>query len=102
MIKIKGLSFKKQIRTGMYSSFEPDLTDIKFNKKVIGHISQSRLSSDFKVSLAVVKEKTESDPAGFRWIVFKKAFSKEPEAREFIASNWNIINERYRLYSLDH
>ena len=83
------ITFKKDSpATGLSSvgSPNPD-TNIKVDKLVVGTIAAPNWQTKdnlWSVRLTVAKEKTEDDPAPFRWITMKKRFASEPEAREFV------------------
>ena len=77
------ITFKKTIHTGKYKSFALDSTDMKLNKKVFGGIFETK-NSQFKIQIALKKEKTEKDPASFKWVYVKETFATEDDAREYI------------------
>ena len=91
------ITFKKDAPATGLATGRPD-TKIKVDKLVVGYIAApSWRTKDnlWSIHLAVVKEKTEDDPAPFRWIVVKKRFSSEPEAREFVKGHLSsIVGER--------
>ena len=94
-------TFKKAIHTGKYRSFALDRTDIKLNKKEVGHISESKNDYKYNISFAIKKEKTKVDPAPFKWITLKKKADSEPEARNFIKKNEEEIQKKYDLYQFE-
>uniref|UniRef100_A0A6M3L0A0 Uncharacterized protein n=1 Tax=viral metagenome TaxID=1070528 RepID=A0A6M3L0A0_9ZZZZ len=93
-------TFKKQKKEGRYKSFQKDFTDIKLKKKAVGYIAQEETFS-YRVSFAIKKEKTKSDPAPFKWITFKKRFKTEKRARKFANKNFNEIIEKFDLHKFE-
>jgi len=94
-------TFKKDVPTGRYKSFDLKYTDIKLGGKQVGHIKESRDSRDYSISFAIKKEKTEKDPAPFKWVYLKARFKTEPEARVFVKRHEEQIQERYNLYQFE-
>jgi len=95
-------TFKKTIHEGRYRSFELDHTTIKLNKKEVGYISKSRENSQYTVYFAIKKEKTEKEPASFKWIHLKKRFDSEQSAREKIKKLENKIQIELNLYQFEN
>jgi len=95
-------TFKKTIHEGRYRSFEQDHTTIKLNKKEVGYIQQERETGLYRISLAIKREKTEENPAPFRWIHLKKKCNSEKEARELIKKGETEIQRIYDLYQFDN
>jgi len=93
-------AFKKMKKEGRFRSFQKDVTDIKINKKVVGHITEN---DDFlySVSFSVKKQPTKSDPATFKWVVLKKKFESEKEARDYIQNCIERIVSQLDIYSHD-
>lgn len=94
-------TFKINKSTGQYRSFYPDNVDIKLNKKLVGHIGTKNLSGPWQVSLAIKKEKTNGDPADFKWIYLKKEYSSINEAKEMLIRNTEAIIQKFDLYEFD-
>jgi len=94
-INMKKFTFKKHKKEGRFRSFEKDWSDIKLTGKVVGHITEN------KISFAVKKEKTEKDPAPFKWIRLKRLFKNEQDARDLIKRFEKEIQEGYDLYLFD-
>ena len=93
MAKKQKFTFKKQPReTGLASVGNPHPdTDIKHNKKLVGYISSPNWSSPdnkWRIRLTVKKSEPDDNPnCDWKWIVLKKTFDTEPEAREFLNAN---------------
>ena len=98
-------TFKKVPRVGRYRSFELDQTMIKIKKKEVGYLQETRTFSEdgrnWAIRLAVKKEKTSNDPAGFRWITLKYKPKSEEEGREFLKKYFKEITEKYDLYRFE-
>ena len=94
-INMKKFTFKKQKKEGRFRSFQPDFTDIKLSGKVVGHITKC------KVSFAIKKERTEKDPAPFKWVRLKKVFENEQAARDLVKLLEKEIQKKYDLYLFD-
>jgi len=94
---IKKFTFKKSIKEGQYRSFQKDNTDIKLEKKVVGRIYENEQGTYF-ISFAVKKERTEQDPAPFRWIRLGKVSKTEDEARETVKLFYKEIQKKYDLF----
>lgn len=94
-------TFKKEIPTGRYSSFELEKHDIKLNKKVIGTINKSQKDGLFSISLAIKKEVMKENPAPFKWITLKGRFDTAEEARQLLLKNTDLIVQKYDLYSFE-
>jgi len=97
---MKKFTFKKTIHEGQYGAFQKDHTEIKLNKKEVGYISEIDYS-DYRVSFAVKKEKTEKGSAPFKWFRVKWHFDSEKEARKYIKENNNRIQEKLNLHYFD-
>jgi len=74
-------TFEKAICTDIDKLFGLDWTDIKFNKKQVGCISELR-DGKYLIRFAIKKEKTKEDSASFMWITLKRKFNSEQEARD--------------------
>ena len=97
---MKKFTFKKTIHEGRYQSFQKDHTIIKLNKKEVGYISEIEYNK-YKVYFALKKERTEIDPAPFRWVSIKKHFNSENEARKHIKENNDAIQSKLNLHYFD-
>jgi hypothetical protein len=96
------LTFKKHIHTGQWKYFALDTTDIKYQKKLIGHIHERKNEKErYQINLMVKKEIIKEDPAPFKWITLKRKFSEEKEAREWIKNMEKAIFKKYNLYQLE-
>ena len=85
-------TFKKQPKeTGLRAVGTPyPDTDIKVNKKAVGYISAPNWQTKtiaWKIRLAVKKEITTDDPAGFKWVHISRSFGSEGDARQWIKDN---------------
>jgi hypothetical protein len=108
---MKKFTFCQYRPTGKWASFESESHDIKLDKLVVGHIQQmvgssarpvnAELDGKFKVSLAVKKERTEDNPAPFKWVYLKKNFDDAATAKEFLNSNVAKILEMFDLYKFE-
>lgn len=99
-----GLTFKKHLRSGRYSSFDAEWIDIKHNKKVVGHISgPSWKTEDNKwgITFARPTDKTEAKPAGWGWFNVTTRFEDEAAARKWIKDNTTTILSRPLHYFED-
>ena len=96
-------TFKKAERpTGLSAIGSPHpWTKIKVDKLVVGDIvppTWQTKTNQWKVMLAISKEKTEADPASFRWITLKRRFDSKPEARKiFKEGNVQVMLENLGL-----
>jgi hypothetical protein len=71
-------TFKMHRETGLRAvAYRPN-SDIKIKGVVVGSIREGT------IRLMVKRERTEDDPAVFRWVTLKKRFSSDAEAREFL------------------
>jgi hypothetical protein len=91
------ISFKKHKHEGRYRSFEKDFSDIKLDKKVIGHIQEVNWNI-YQIGFAKIKEKTNDDPAPFKWVWIKQKFNSEKEARMWVNANFEAVKEQINLY----
>lgn len=96
-----GITFKKYVPQGQFRSFEQKRTTIKLDKREVGSITEVRDGSGWKVSIAVKREATKSEPAPFKYITFTRTFANEEEARVFITRDWAKIAERYDVYQFE-
>ena len=92
-------TFRKVPKTGRYSSFDLNETEIKLNKMLVGRIYKIRDTSKYRISFVVKKEPTRKDLAKFKWITLKKICDTEPEARDFVKKHEKEIQEKYNLHS---
>jgi hypothetical protein len=79
-------TFKKQPKeTGLSSVGNPyPNTDIKYNKKVVGHIvAPNWMSKDDVWKIRFMQK----DEKNWHWITIQQQFGSEPEAREWIRAN---------------
>jgi hypothetical protein len=95
---IGNFTFKKVILTGRYRSFEAESHDIKLKRRLVGHIKLAPDAGQFKIMLAVKKERTEESPCNFKWITFKARFNSAEEARQWLKARNSILQEKYDLY----
>ena len=99
---MKKFTFKKSVPEGRYRSFELGSTDIKLSKKIVGMINERRLDYKWTISFAVKNEKTEQDPAGFKWKRLVVPFDSEKEARKFIQEKTEEIIAKFDLHSFEN
>lgn len=106
--KIAGnISFKKDIDTGKYRSFEPESHVIKIGGKEVGSISEiSNMgrrvddeSGKFAVRIMVKKEVTSNDKSPFKWQTFKKKFDTANDAKTWLKDNIEHI-KKIDLYQM--
>jgi len=99
------LSFKKQPReTGLRAVAEvAPSTTIKADGKACGEIRAPHYSDDSNLwSVGVtVKADTGNPNCDWKWIFFKKKFASEPEAREFVKTRWQAIQELHTLHLME-
>jgi len=86
MAKAEKFTYKKQpAGRGLVSVGNPhSTTEIKHNKKVVGHITGPNWQSPdnlWRVRLVVLDEK---EHCIWKWVTLKKTFSTEPDARVFL------------------
>jgi hypothetical protein len=94
-------TYKKDIPTGRFRSFELEHHDIKLKKKVIGHIYEDRECHKFHIQIAVNKKDiiTSTNPnCTWKWVFLKKEFSSANEAREFLDNKCESICSTFDLY----
>lgn len=92
-------TFKKDIPTGRYASFEAESHEIKLKRKVVGSIAEIRTigrSSDpdegkFAIRLAVKVTPSEEKPAPFKWITLKYRAEDALEAKKLLNDNFEAI-----------
>ena len=97
---MKKFTFKKTIPEGRYRSFERDHTKIKLNKNEVGYITEIEYNM-YKVYFAVKKEKTEKNPASFKWTYITKIFNSEKQAREYVRERNDIIQRALDLHQFE-
>lgn len=98
-------TFKKNIPTGKYKSFETESHEIKIKRKLVGHINQpSHFSNeeDFYVMFSIKKEATKNSPASFKWITLKRRFKTADEAKTFLNKNFERLTKQFDLYYFDN
>ena len=105
-ITVLKFTFKKQPKeTGLRAVGTPyPDTDIKVNKKAVGYISAPNWQTKtiaWKIRLAVKKEITTDDPAGFKWVSAKKVFGSEADARQWIKENTEELSNLDLYYFED-
>jgi hypothetical protein len=71
-------TFKMHRETGLRAVAYRPSSDIKIKGVVVGSIREG------VIRLMVKRERTEDDPARFRWVTLKKRFADDAEAREFL------------------
>lgn len=86
-------TFKKNIPTGQWRSFEPESHLIKFNKKECGSIFSTG-DGMFKVSLAVKCQA----PPGWKNTTFLKRQATVIEAKEWLNDHINDILTAYTVH----
>lgn len=90
-------TFKKQIATGRYRSFEKDQTEIKLNKKMCGLIDETE-NGKYRMSFMVLKDKPDNNPnCEWKWVRVKPLFNSEEEARQWVTKLSPQI-QRWNLY----
>lgn len=106
MAEIK-ITFKKYNHTGRYASFEPDTWDIKYKRKVFGHISEAgyhrnvAFNERYSVSISVYKtaEELQVDSAcDWKWLKFKQKFASGEDAKAWIQQNAAKIFEQFNIH----
>ncbi len=102
-MKQKQFTFKKEIKSGPWRSFQKDETYIKLNGEEIGVIHEIT-STDWVVRFQVMKvnwTKTPQDPCPWKWISLKKHCSSEQEAREMALKVQAQIMRDFKLKEPD-
>jgi hypothetical protein len=95
-------TFKEHKSEGKYRSFYPSWWDIKLQKKVCGGIYVlNSLDRTYEVQFMVKKERTEKDPAPFKWVTLKEKFSDISEAKEFLKEHTKEITTKFDLHFLE-
>jgi len=97
------LSFKKGERaTGLTRIAYPNpITAILGDGRQVGSIHPPHFRDSnrtWAVTFYVKKEPSIAEPASFQNTQMKKRFETEPEARIWIRTNWNLIQQRFDLY----
>lgn len=91
-------TFKRhKLEAGLASVGRPyPYVDIKLSGKIVGGIQPpTRFGADtFRVMFMIVSEK---EKCGWAWAILKAHFESEQEAREFVSTNSERIQARYRL-----
>lgn len=100
------VTFKKGKRkTGLAAvgAHDPP-TDIKINKRIVGHIefpNRHTESKIIKVHLTVKKQQPDSNPnCDWKWIALKAGFHTEQEARTFVKREILTIAKNNLLHVL--
>lgn len=99
-------TFKKQpAETGLRAVGNPyQSTDIKVNKKIVGHIAAPNWRSKdyvWKIRFAVKREPTSDNPCRFKRISFKKTFDEESDARQWIKDHAEGLSDLDLYYFED-
>lgn len=94
-------TFRKVPRTGRFRTFDRRQTEIKLKKKVVGSLVEDRHNDHWWIRFAVKRERTEKDPAPFRWVTLKHRPRSEELGRGFILKFNDEIQEKYDLHSFD-
>lgn len=55
----------------------------------------------WRVGLMVKKESTKESPCGWKWVIFKKEFETEEEARSLVKKDWEKLLEKFDLYEME-
>lgn len=92
------ITFKRNKPEGRYRSFFNSQTDVKLNKKIVGSINEGDGFNNWRVSLVV---KDEEQQCGWRFAKLKKIFESEEEAREWLKANFEMLQEKLNVMSID-
>jgi hypothetical protein len=100
-IKEMAFTFKTTKSTGRFRSFNPDLHEIKLNKKVVGSISDSE---PYKISLMVKKVVSEGTVdnnvnCGWTMIRFKHESATLKEAQAWLNEKFDLIIKQNDIYT---
>ena len=90
-------TFKTIPATGRYRSFYPDEHQIKFKKKVCGHISDG---VPYKIKLQIIKKDINEDKhpnCPWKFIVLKHESKTLQEAKDFLNANIDEIIKTHNL-----
>ena len=98
---MKKFTFRRIPRTGSFRSFEPKSTAIKLSGKVVGYIHEQKDSNFWRIRLAVKREKTERNPAPFRWVTLVGVYEDEESAREMLRELYDKIQMKYDLHRFE-
>jgi hypothetical protein len=97
------VTFKKQPKmTGIAAIGYPyQSVDIKLNGKIFGIINSPNwqtIDNTWSVGIMVYKTEPDKNPnCDWKWLYFSKKFNTEDEAREFVESNIEEMNKKYKL-----
>jgi hypothetical protein len=102
-------TFKKNVSTGRYASFEAESHDIKLKRKVVGSIAEFRIlgrrsdpdEGKFLIRLAVKRDRTKENPVPFKWITLKHRVEDVLEAKKLLNDNFEAIVAKYDLHSFE-
>ncbi len=97
---MKKFTFKTTKATGPYSSFHPDVHEIKLNKKVVGLITYG---APHIIRFMVNKDTLSEDGnpnCPWKWIQMKMRFSSLDEAKKWIRDNNDKIQQTFNLHSV--
>lgn len=106
-------SFKKDIPSGRYRSFEAQNNyDIRLNKKVVGAIMQIRTigpnkdedEGKFLLRLMVNKKDPMEDRnpnCVWKWITLKRRFESAEEAKQFVLDGAERLMQQFDLHCLE-
>jgi len=93
------VTFKKQPRGTWDTVF---FTEIKIKKQCFGLIINGRGVNNTKIQIAINCDKTENNPTSWKWIILKKIFVNDGDAREWIKNNIVEIQEKFNLHFFDN
>lgn len=94
--KIQKFTFKTVKEMGRYRSFYPDQHHIKLNKIDVGYIDDG---IGHKIRLKVWGSPEDNPNSNWRWVKLAKEFNTVSEAKEFLNTNFDLINEKFKLYT---
>lgn len=100
---MKKFTFKTEQPIGKWRSFHSPVHNIKYNKKVCGHLIGDNLSSNenVKIKLAVLKKDINEDnhpTCPWKWIRVKGTFKTLQEAKDWLNENVERIFSQFELY----
>jgi len=96
------LSFKRDEKaTGLSSIASPFRgSSIKRNGNAVGRIRPPHWRTAriyWTVALRIKKTPTTQDPCEWGWIIHPGEHASDEKAREWVKSNWHLINHKYDL-----
>ena len=100
---MKKFTFKTEQPTGKWRSFHSPVHDIKYNKRVCGHLTGDNLASNenVRIKLAVLKKDINEDNnpnCPWKWIQVKETFKTLQEAKDWLNENRERIFSQFKLY----